>query len=80
MTEKQKRTEKHEFAHSSMPDHLVPVFDDFVADYRFYATKHHGSPFVSYMVLAEMVKAGWRLAEPPVESGREEEDDESGEN
>ena len=44
-----------------MPDDLKPIFDDLVTDYRFAATKHHGSPFVSYVVLAEMVKLGWRL-------------------
>lgn len=60
------RSEKHELARSSLPDDLKPVFDDFVADYRFAAMKHHGSPFVSYIVLAEMVKAGWRLAADPI--------------
>lgn len=61
------RSEKHEQARSSLPEELRPIFDDFVDDYRFAATKHHGSPFVSYMVLAEMVKAGWRLAAEPLE-------------
>lgn len=64
MTDTTKRTEKHEQARNSLPPELVSVFDDFVTDYRFFATKHHGSPFVSYMVLAEMVKAGWRLHAP----------------
>jgi hypothetical protein len=64
MADDTKRTEKHEQARNSLPPELVSVFDDFVADYRFFATKHHGSPFVSYTVLAEMVKAGWRLAAP----------------
>ena len=54
------RSEKHEQARGSLPEALRPIFDDFVDDYRFAAMKHHGSPFVSYMVLAEMVKAGWR--------------------
>ena len=56
-----KRSEKHELARNSLPDELKKVFDDFVNDYRFSATKHHGSPFVSYVVLAEMVRIGWRL-------------------
>ena len=60
------RTEKHEQARNSLPDELKPVFDDFVTDYRFAATKHHGSPFVSYIILAEMVRAGWRLAAAPL--------------
>ena len=61
------RSEKHEFARNSLPVELRPVFDEFVEDYRFGATMHHGSPFVSYIVLAEMVKAGWRLTGEPIE-------------
>lgn len=61
----EQRSEKLELARNSLPDDLKPVFDDFVADYRFAATKHHGAPYVSYIVLAEMVKAGWRLAAEP---------------
>ena len=61
MNENVKRTEKHEQARRSLPENLVPIFDAFVADYKFFATKHHGLPYVSYVVLAEMVTAGWRL-------------------
>ena len=61
------RSDKHEQARGSLPEELRPVFDDFVADYKFAATKYHGSPFVSYAVLAEMVRAGWRLATEPTE-------------
>ncbi len=61
----EQRTEKHELARNSLPEDSVPVFDDLVADYRFAATKHHGSPFVSYVVLADLVRAGWRLTEEP---------------
>jgi hypothetical protein len=71
------RSEKHEQARNSLPEGLRAVFDDFVADYRFAATKIHGSPFVSYMVLAEMVRAGWRLAAEPLSGKPEKEDDES---
>jgi len=60
------RSEKHEQARNTLPDELKTVFDDLVADYRFAATKHHGSPFVSYIVLAEMVATGWRLAAEPI--------------
>ena len=60
------RSEKHEQARNSLPEELRSIFDDFVDDYRFAATKVHGSPFVSYMVLAEMVRAGWRLAAEPI--------------
>ena len=62
----QPRSQKNEQARSSLPDGLKPVFDDFVTDYKFAATKHHGSPFVSYVVLAEMVRLGWRLTAEPL--------------
>jgi len=54
------RTEKHEQARNSLPDELKPIFDEFVADYKFAAEQYHGKPYVSYIVLAEMVKVGWR--------------------
>lgn len=61
-----KRTEKHEQARKSLPEELVQVFDQFVEDYKFAGTIHHGSPFVSYVILAEMVKAGWRPSGEPI--------------
>lgn len=60
------RSAKCEIARSSLPESLRPVFDDFVNDYKFCGTKYHGSPFVSYVILAEMVKMGWRLAADPI--------------
>lgn len=62
------RSEKHELTRNNLPDELKPVFDDFVADYKFAGTKHHGSPFVSYIILAEMVRMGWRLGEEPLDT------------
>ncbi len=75
MSEPLKRSEKHELARSSLPVELVPVFDDFVTDYKFAASIHHGSPFVSYIVLAEMVKAGWRLTGEPIGTWNRDEAD-----
>ena len=57
----EKRTPKHEEARNSLPDELKLIFDDFVNDYKFHATKRHGAPYVSYIVLADMIRAGWRL-------------------
>ena len=67
------RSSKHELARNTLPDELKPVFDAFVTDYRFVATKHHGSPFVSYIVLAEMVGLGWRLGAEPLEISKSHE-------
>jgi hypothetical protein len=66
MSEEKQRSEKHELARSTLPEELQPFFDEFVEDYRFAATKHHGSPFVSYIVLAEMVRMGWRHSADPL--------------
>ena len=61
-----KRSQKLDEARNSLPVECQPTFDDLVNDYKFFATKHYRSPFVSYMVLAELVKAGWRLAAAPI--------------
>ena len=66
MSEPPTRSEKHELARSSLPEALVAVFDALVEDYRFAASVHHGSPFVSYVVLAEIVRAGWRPTDKPI--------------
>jgi len=56
------RSEKYEQARSTLPETLRPIFDDFVADYKYHATSRHGAPYVSYIVLADMIRAGWRLS------------------
>lgn len=66
MTENDNRSEKHDEARRSLPAELMLIFDEFVDDYKFAATKHHGSPFVSYVVLAEMVRMGWRHGAEPI--------------
>lgn len=66
MTHEEKRSEKYEQARAMLPEELWAVFDEFVADYKFAGTIHHGSPFVSYIILAEMVKAGWRPSGEPI--------------
>jgi hypothetical protein len=62
----QKRSEKELEARNSLPEELRPVFDEFAGDYRFAATVRYGKPYVSYIVLADMVRAGWRLSAKPV--------------
>lgn len=54
------RSMKEEEARHTLPNELKPVFDDFVADYKYVATMRHGRPYISYIVLADMVRAGWR--------------------
>jgi hypothetical protein len=59
-------SEKAKEARDNLPDDLKSVFDDFVADYRYAATLRHGKPYISYIVLADMVRAGWRLSAEPI--------------
>jgi hypothetical protein len=56
-----KRSEKELEARNSLPEELKPIFDDFVADYKYAAIVRHGKPYISYLVLGDMVKAGWHL-------------------
>ena len=67
MTSPAKRSAKHEEARQSLPEGLHPVFDDLVNDYQFVATRRHGSPWVSYMVLADLIREGWRRQDSPDE-------------
>ena len=66
MTDTPMRSEKYEQARSTLPEELRTVFDQFVEDYKFAGTIHHGAPFVSYIILSEMVKAGWRPTAEPI--------------
>ncbi len=62
----EKPSEKQIEARDSLPEELKPIFDEFVADYKYAATMRHGRPYISYIVLADMIRAGWRLSAKPV--------------
>ena len=62
----EKQSEKQIEARNSLPNELKPIFDDFVADYKYVATLRHGRPYISYIVLADMIRAGWRLSAKPM--------------
>ena len=53
-------SEKHAEARGALPDELLAPFDALVEDYKFYASVHYGSRLVSYRILADLVRAGWR--------------------
>ena len=52
-------SEKCKEAKENLSEDLRDINDEFVADYRYAATLRHGKPYVSYIVLADIVKAGW---------------------
>jgi len=58
-----KPSEKQIEACDSLPNELKPIFDDFVADYKYAATIRHGRPYISYIVLADMIRVGCRCSE-----------------
>lgn len=66
-TPAKKRSEKYEEARSSLPENLRPIFEQLYDEYRFAAQLHCGQPFVSPKVIAELVKAGWRVSGEPIE-------------
>jgi len=43
-----------------LPEDLRGDFDELVKWYRFYAFCHHTRPFVSYKILADLVREGYR--------------------
>jgi hypothetical protein len=58
----QERSLKELEARNSLPEELKSIFDEIVSGYKYAATIHHGRPYISYVVLADMVRAGWRLS------------------
>ena len=60
-----KTSEKRRESREQLPEELRGVFDDLVVDYQAFAMEHHARPFVSYAVLADLVREGWRRTEPP---------------
>ena len=61
-----KPSERQIGARNGLPDELKSVFDDFVADYLYASTMRYGKPYISYAVLADMIRAGWRQGAEPL--------------
>jgi len=45
---------------STVPEDLRPVYTELVEDYKFHALTRSGRVWVSYEIIADLVKAGWR--------------------
>lgn len=65
------RSAKYEEARSQLPDHLRAEFDKLVEEYKGVALLRHGAPFVSYVVLADLIQMGWRKIEDGDGGGKE---------
>lgn len=59
------RKSTYEQVCNTVPEELRQQFEMLVDDYKFSAHVHHGKQFVSYVVLADLIKAGWRRQEQP---------------
>lgn len=55
-----KRSPQHDEEREKLPEDLQPFFDQLVTEYRFHCAKHYGRELVSYKVLADLVRDGWR--------------------
>lgn len=50
-------------ARELIPDALKEEFDKLVEDYKYHAFLRYGAPFVSYVILADLITSGWRRIE-----------------
>jgi len=46
--------------YDSLPEYLQIEFEHIVQDYRYASELHFGRKFVSYAILGDLIKAGWR--------------------
>lgn len=63
------KSEKYQDALSSVPQKLRPIFRQLVDEYAYHTQLIYGKRYVSYIVLAELVKAGWAPPEGTVKDG-----------
>ena len=61
------KSEKHQEARDGLSDDLKPVFDELVEEYRYRTARRYGQPYVSYIVLADLVRVGWRRSAEAIE-------------
>ena len=47
----------------NLPEGTRIAFESLVGQYRFLALRHHRQAFVSYKVLADLIREGWRQSE-----------------
>jgi len=44
----------------SVPEEFRPIYKQLVSEYQFHCIQRHGRPFVSYLILADLINDGWR--------------------
>ena len=58
-----KKSEKYLSAEESLPKDLHLVYEQLVEEYIFHTVKRYGGRYVSFSVLADLVRDGWRPPE-----------------
>jgi hypothetical protein len=58
---------KKQEAMESLPDVLLPIYEQLIEDYRFSCITRYGRSFVSYVILADLIKLGWRPSADPID-------------
>jgi len=55
----------------SLPEDLRSHYDCLVETYRYYAFMHYERPFVSYKILADLIRDGWRRSADPLPANQQ---------
>jgi hypothetical protein len=61
----EKRSPRFVEARESLPERLREIYDQLVASYAYHSLRHHGREFVSYSIIADLVRDGWRVDSQP---------------
>jgi hypothetical protein len=54
------KSKKYLSAKESLPINLYPIYDQLVNEYTFHTEKRYGRGYLSYDVLADLVRDGWK--------------------
>jgi hypothetical protein len=57
------KSQKYISAKNALPKNLHSIYEQLVDEYIFYTNKHYGNGYVSFQVLADLVKDGWKPRE-----------------
>lgn len=50
---------------NALPEDLKPVYKRIVLESQYHCVVRHGHPLVSYAVLSDLIKGGWRPTREP---------------
>ncbi len=63
----EKLSQKYLDARQTVPEELWAEFEKLVTEYKYRATVRYGSAYISYIVLADLIRSGWRLTGPDLD-------------